>query len=738
VLNPASLLNQSIKKKSLKESIKKHTHFKTPTVLQMEAVECGAAALAIILAYYGRFVPLEELRVACGVSRDGSKAINIVKAARQYGLSARGFKQEPEGLVGLKLPMIIHWNFNHFVVLEGFGRNRVYINNPASGPGSVSYEEFDAAFTGVALVMEPTETFEKGGLRFNVLGALTKLARGSETALLYVVLAGLSMVIPGLLVPTFSRVFVDYYLMRGFTSWLLPLVLGMLLTALLRAGLTWIREFYLQRLEAKLSVSMSSKFFWHVLRLPLEYFTQRYAGEIGNRVAINDQVAALLSGRLASTLLDLIVIVFYGVLMFIYDPLLAVVGIFFACFNLVALRAISRKRIDLNQRLLQERGKLMGVSMSGLSMVETLKATGRESDFFSRWSGYQAKINKAQQASGILTQVLNAAPVLLTALNVACILALGSLRVMEGDLTVGMLVAFQSLMVSFVDPINRLVELGTTMQDIEGDLKRLNDVLGNKIDTALDAREETGAVARRLPKLEGYLELKDLTFGYSRLGPPLIENFSLNLKPGSRVALIGGSGSGKSTVARLVSGLYSPWSGEILFDDKVRSEIPRSTITNSVAVVDQDIFLFEGSVRENITMWDPTIPEAQVIQAATDAYIHNDVAARPGGYAGIVAEGGSNFSGGQRQRLEISRALATNPAVLVLDEATSALDPLVENQIDLNLRRRGCTCLIIAHRLSTIRDCDEIIVMDGGKIVQRGTHLEMKDVPGPYSKLIAS
>ncbi|HEX2916143.1 MAG TPA: NHLP family bacteriocin export ABC transporter peptidase/permease/ATPase subunit [Chloroflexia bacterium] len=738
MLNPASILKQSVEKKSLKESIRQHKRFKTPTVLQMEAVECGAAALAIILAYYGRFVPLEELRSACGVSRDGSKASNIVKAARQYGLNARGFKHEPEGLAGLKLPMIIHWNFNHFVVLEGFGRNRVYINNPASGPGSVSYEEFDAAFTGVALVMEPSETFEKGGLRFNVASVLWKLARGSEKSLLYVVLAGLSLVVPGLLVPTFSRVFVDYYLMRGFTSWLFPLVMGMLLTAVLRAGLTWIREYYLNRLEAKLSVSMSSKFFWHVLRLPLEYFTQRYAGEIGSRVAINDQVASLLSGRLASTLLDLIVIFFYGVLMVIYDPVLAAVGITFAILNLFVLRAISRKRVDLNQRLLQERGKLMGVSMSGLSMVETLKATGRESDFFARWSGYQAKINKAQQNSGIHTQFLNAVPVLLLALNVACILALGSLRVMNGDLTVGMLVAFQSLMVSFVDPINRLVELGTTIQDIEGGLKRLNDVLGNQIDPALNVTEDKGELSRRLPKLEGYLELKGLTFGYSRLGPPLIEDFNLNLKPGSRVALIGGSGSGKSTVAKLVSGLYSPWSGEILFDGKPRSEVPRSTITNSVAVVDQDIFLFEGTVGENLTMWDPTIPEAQFVQAATDACIHNDIAARPGGYSGQVSEGGSNFSGGQRQRLEIGRALSTNPAVLVLDEATSALDPLVENQIDLNLRRRGCTCLIIAHRLSTIRDCDEIIVMEGGKIVQRGTHQEMKDVPGPYSKLIAS
>jgi NHLM bacteriocin system ABC transporter peptidase/ATP-binding protein len=711
---------------------------KTPTVLQMEGAECGAASLAIVLGYHGRFAPLEELRVACGVSRDGSKASNILKAARQYGMKGRGYRKEPEALRTMPMPLIIHWQFNHFVVLEGFGKNKVYINNPASGPETVTYKEFDDSFTGVALVLEKTPEFTKGGHKFDTFGALRRRLVGSNRALLYVVLAGLSLVIPGLIVPSFIRIFVDFYLIRELKSWLLPLLIGMAFTAVLRGILTYLREYYLLRLETKLSASMSGKFFWHVLRLPMEYYYQRFAGELGGRVAINDQVAQLLSGRLAATILDIFTIFFYAILMFLYDPLLTVVGIFFAVLNVIALRYVSRKRVDINQRLLQEQGKLAGVSMSGLFMIETLKAVGRESDFFARWAGHQAKINRAEQEIGLYTQFLSAVPPLLTAFNTAVILTLGSFRVIEGQLTIGLLVAFQTLMASLLEPVNKLVDLGSTLQEMEGGLKRLDDVLSNRQDPLLQTVEETSEVSRRLPKLSGILELKNVNFGYSRLAPPLIENFNLTLKPGSRVALVGSSGSGKSTIAKLVSGLFDPWEGEILFDGKPRNALPRTTLTNSLAVVDQDIFLFEGTIRENLTMWDPTIPEHQVNQAARDAVIHDDIAARNGGYHSRIAEEGSNFSGGQRQRLEIARALTGDPALLVLDEATSALDPVTEKMIDENLRRRGCTCLIIAHRLSTIRDCDEIIVMENGKIVQRGTHLELRDAEGVYGQLMAT
>ena len=712
---------------------------KTPTVLQMEAVECGAAALGTILAYYGRFVPLEELRIACGVSRDGSKASNIVRAARKYGLKATGFKAELWQLVKFQLPVIIHWRFSHFLVLEGFNKDKVYLNDPAGGPRTVTRQEFDDNFTGVVMEFAPTAEFVKGGKQFNTLAALVQRLSSSKTALLFVTLVGLSLVLPGLVLPSFIRAFVDYYLVRDLDSWIFPILLGMAVAAALRGVLTWLREHYLLRLETKLAISMSGKFFWHVLRLPVEFYTQRYAGEIGNRVAINEQVAYLISGRLASTVLDLTTIVFFSILMFLYDPLLTVIGITFAFGNLAALRYVARKRVDTNQRLAIAKGKLAGMMAGGLQHIESIKAAGRESDFFARLAGQNAEVVRDEEHMDNYSSGLGVVPPLLMALTTASILTIGGLRVMDGQITIGMLVAFQSLMISFLEPVNKLVDLGAVIQEVEGGLKRLDDVLKAPVEESLLAEEVLQDVSKRMPKLSGRLELRNVTFGYSRLEPPLIQNFNLSLEPGKRVALVGGSGSGKSTVAKLVSGLYEPWSGEILFDGKTRTQLPRTTLTNSMGVVDQDIFLFEGTVRDNLTLWEPTVPETRVVKAAHDACIHDEIASRVGGYGSLIAENGSNYSGGQRQRLEIARALTSDPVLLVLDEATSALDPLTEKLIDTRLRRRGCTCLIIAHRLSTIRDCDEIIVLEKGQIVQRGTHQEMLQQPdSPYARLIAS
>lgn len=722
---------------------KDHGRVRTPTMLQMEAVECGAAALGIILGYHGRIVPLTELRRECGVSRDGSKASNVLKAARLYGLNAKGFKKSLEDVQQIKPPFIVFWNFNHFVVVEGFAGKTVYLNDPGTGPRKVTFDEFDQAFTGVVLVTEPGPDFQTGGKKKGIINAMTSRLASSHQALMFCLIAGLILTIPRLAVPAFMQVFVDEVLVENRTDWLRPMLLGMVIVALMRGLLARLRLTYLRKLLVKLSVSMSGQFLWHTIRLPVGFYAQRFAGEISSRAQLNNKVADILSGRLATTVIDSIMMLVYALIMLLYDPLLTLIAILFAGANFVALQSLSRNRVDANIKLSQETGKVAGVAISGIQSIETVKAGGLEGDLFAKFAGYYTKTINAQQELGLPTRLLGTLPTVLTSLAVTSILVVGGLRVMQGTLSIGGLIAYQALTQEFLKPVNQLVNFGSTLQDLEADLNRLDDVLENPIDPEAERQVETNhqrwsGYNQDSFKLQGYIKLENLSFGYNRLDEPLIQDLSFTLQPGQRVALVGGSGSGKSTVAKLLTGLYQSWSGSILLDGIPRHEIPRPVLANSLAMVEQEIFLFAGSVRENLTLWDPTVPDEDIIRACEDAAIHDLILNMPGGYNSQLTEGGMNLSGGQRQRLEIARALVRNPSILVLDEATSALDAETELIIDRNLRRRGCSCVVVAHRLSTIRDCDEIIVLARGKVVQRGTHDQLRSKSGFYTRLIGT
>ncbi len=709
---------------------------KTPTLIQMEAVECGAACLGIILGFLGKFVPLEELRIACGVSRDGSNAFNMVRAAKEYGLEAKGFQKELHEIYELDSPAILFWEFNHYVVLEGFGKDKVFLNDPAVGPRSVTYEEFDQGYTGVVLILMPGEEFQPMGRPPSLFKELIDRFKKVHLPLGYLFLAGCCLLIPGLALPALTRVFIDDVLVADILSWKWMIIIGLLIAAVMGGILSWLQQHFLNRLNGRLSIQFSSDFFWHILKLPIAFYTQRYAGEIANRVQLNNQIATMMTTTLITTCIDLLLIIFYGLVMLRYDVAIGSIGFLAAMINIAVFLWIQRSRSDAYARVQQEMGKWIGSSIGALQYIETIKATGIESDFFARFAGYYSKNLNAQQEISKKDTLLGTTAIFLQMVSIAALLCIGSVRVMEGRLTFGRLMALQTLLITFLSPISRFVNFGKTMQSLKINIARLNDVLKNKIDPLYELR--LAAPQTSLTRLAGSLEFRNVTFGYSRLDPPLIETLSFTIKPGERLALVGPSGCGKSTIAKLASGLYLPWEGEILYDGKPINEIPSEVFYHSFASVEQDFFLFSGTIRENVTLWNSAVTDEMLIRAAGDACIHDDIMQREKGYEALLIEGGKNFSGGQRQRLEIARALIYSPSLLVLDEATSALDSETEKEISDRIRRKGCSVLMIAHRLSTIQDCDEIIVLDKGKVVQRGSHHDLKMVTGVYMQLVES
>ncbi len=709
---------------------------KVPVVMQMEALECGAACLTMVLAYYDKWVPLEQVRADCGVSRDGSKALNVVKAARSYGLKATGYRYEPEGLKeNATFPCIIHWNFNHFVVLRGFKGKKAYLNDPARGDYAVSMEDFDKAFTGICLMFSPSENFVPGGKQKSVVEFAKKRLVGAGTAVTFVILTTVISSLMGVINPVFSRIFLDNLLTDKNPEWFMPFIIALSAFSAVQLLVAWIQTIYSLRINGKLAITGSSSYIWRVFRLPMEFFSQRMAGDIQQRESTNARIASNLVGTFAPLALQTIMMIFYLVIMIRYSLVLTSIGIVSIIINMFMARIISKKRVNITRVQMRDNGKLYAATVTGIEMIETIKSTGAEDGYFERWSGYQASVNTQKVKYEKLNQYLGLVPGLVSSLTGNIILMLGVWLTIQGQFTVGMITAFQGFLSSFTTPANQLISAGQTLQEMRTEMERVEDVMEYPIDTNY---LNTGTTDEQSQKLTGSIEIHNLNFGYSRLEKPLIMDFSLSLKAGSKVAFVGASGCGKSTLSKLISGLYKPWSGEIRYDGKPLSEIPRPVFTGSVSVVDQDIILFEDTIENNIKMWDKTIEDFEMILACRDAQIHNDIMDRPEGYNHKLLEGGKDFSGGQRQRMEIARALAQDPTILILDEATSALDAKTEYEVTKAIRDRGITCIVVAHRLSTIRDCDEIIVLDNGVVVERGTHDELYAKNGLYTQLVSN
>ena len=710
---------------------------KVPQVMQMEALECGAACLTMILAYYGRWVPLEQVRADCGVSRDGSKASNVLKAARSYGLTAKGMTYSTEALRRRgSFPCIIFWNFNHFVVLRGFKGKYALINDPARGQVKVPLDQFDESFTGIALLFQKTDAFEEGGSKPDPLKYARKRLEGLGPAIAFVMITAAVVSVVGILNTSLGQVFMDRILSGEDPDWLVPLTAVMLALALVTGVVSILNAVYLMRIQGKVAVVSSSRFMRHLLHLPVGFFAQRMVGDLQQRQSMNETIAFALVGKLVPVLVNMVMLVLYLIIMLNYSVLLTAVGMVTVVANAVVARYISKKRINIARAAMTDSGKLYATTVGGIQMIETIKAAGAETGYFGRWAGFQASVNEAEVRTARLNEYLGMVPQLLTQLANIAVLVLGIWLIVENAFTPGMLLAFTGFLASFIAPMNEMIDLGQTVQEMQTQMERVEDVMRYPVDVPEEPADPVDMSELEREKLRGQVDLEGVTFGYSPLEPPLLEGFDLHLKPGQWVALVGGSGCGKSTIAKIVSGLYDPWEGEVRFDGVPLHEVPRPIMRGSLAVVDQDIVTFDDTVADNVKLWDKSIEDYEVILACRDAGIHDVILQREGAYSSRILPGGRNFSGGQLQRLEIARVLAQDPTVIILDEATSALDARTEAEVIRRIRERGITCIVVAHRLSTIRDCDEIIVLDDGKVVERGTHAELLAADGAYAELV--
>ena len=708
----------------------------TPTRLQMESTECGATALGIILQHHGRYVPLTQLRERCGVSRDGSDAANLILAAKSYGLNGRGFKKGIKALEKITPPAILFWEFNHFLVFEGFIGDKIALNDPALGPRKVSLSDFETSYTGIVLTLTPGEDFIQDGQAPTVWPIVWRRLFTEPGGALFILLSGLMLILPQLVMPIFSQIYIDEVIGNGMENWLKPMLWAMALTISLQALLQYLQLLGTRTLERRLTRRFAVSFEHQMLALPERFYSQRYASDIASRMAANASIAEFIGSRLIPMATAVVLLLFYLVLTMLYSPWLGLLVITTTGINAAVVKANLRIQKDASLTLQKDGAKAAAVTVAAVSNIETIKAAALEQDIFRRYSGYQIRLLNTFQKLQLLNARIRVIPSALNTFNEVAIFILGFFLVIRGELTLGMLLAAQTIALSLKTQIDSVINFVQLLPTFEAEVLRLEDVIEQGRDPLL-SNEESELPVESNGRLSGEIVLKNVSFGFVAIKDPFINNLNITIHPGQRIALVGGSGSGKSTLAKLIAGLHQPTEGDILFDGSSLVDTPRAISTNSLAMVQQDIQIYGCSVRDNLSLWNPSISTADLQRACRDAEIHDVIQGLPEGLDSVLSEGGNNLSGGQRQRLELARALVRDPSILVMDEATSALDAETERKVIENLSHRGCTQVIVAHRLSTIRDADLILVMDQGQVVQQGRHDTMiNDQDGPYAKLL--
>ena len=710
---------------------------KTPTRLQMEFTECGAASLGIILQYYGRYVPLTQLRESCGVSRDGSDAANLVLAAAKYGLKAKGFKKGLKALKQLSPPAILFWEFNHFLVFEGFVGDKVFLNDPALGPRTVTLDEFEASYTGIVLTLTPEPGFQKLGSPPSIWPIVLRRLFSEPGGTLFILIVGILLILPQLTMPIFSQIYLDEVINNNMANWLKPMLWAMALTIVVQAIFEYLQLLGGRKLEKRLTRRFSVNFEHKMLSLPESYYKQRYASDVAVRMESNSSISEFIASKLLPTLTGLVSLVFYLILTFLYSPLLGLLILSTTGLNALVIKANLRAQKDDSLKIQKDGAKAESVVVSAMTNMETIKAGALEEDIFRRFSGYQSRLLNTTQSIQLRNMRLTVFPSVLTTINEISVFVLGFFLVLQGQLTLGMLLAAQTIAFTLKSSIESIIKFVQELPEFEAELLRLEDVLEQPNDPLVDNQNQNLADDMPATRLTGSIQLNNINFGYVKIKDNLINNFNLTIHPGQRIAFVGGSGSGKSTLAKLIAGLYQPNDGEILFDGMPLLSIPRAITTGSLAMVQQEIALYGCSVKDNLTLWNSSINFDDIRRACRDAEIDGVINDLPQGFDTKLSEGGNSLSGGQRQRLEIARALVCDPTILIMDEATSALDAETERKVLSNLSNRGCTQVIVAHRLSTIRNADLILVMKDGNIVQEGTHDSMVlEEDSPYAQLL--